>query len=133
MRNRAESSRGCLALLESQHVARPGRLRLNNVAAPVDRDHAKYRLIEAERALDILDGECEVREAERSNHGPSHASGRALAACLSASLDPLDFGDAAGAESRDPSVFRLEYHTPQGVRGQSGSDGEILSAGDVLV
>src|SRR5689334_17919281 len=57
----------------------------------------------------------------------------AVATCLPASLDPLDFGDTAGAEPRDPPVFRLEYHTPQGVSRRGGSDGEILGAGNVLV
>jgi len=65
MRDSAGLADVALASLKHQHVARAGRLRLDELVPAIHGDHAEHRFIKAERALDIGHRECEVREPVR--------------------------------------------------------------------
>ena len=82
MRHTAAAPGPPRATLEHDHVARPGRLRLNEAGVPVHGDDAEHRRIERERALRIADGQRDVGQAVRAD-GTGHgrfqgAVGRAL-------------------------------------------------------
>jgi hypothetical protein len=53
---------------EHEYVARPRRLRLQEILFAVDREHPEHIVIELKRSLQIAHGEREVGQAERFDH-----------------------------------------------------------------